>query len=109
MSQPRKTASKLACRLIVRVNDEDRARIRACAQSAGLTVSEYVRRMAVNGQVVVRRDSAYGMSLAFQLRKVGINLNQLTRVANTSGELPEGLAGVCQQVETILDRITKIG
>ncbi len=90
------------------MTDEQEARIRAKAQEAGLSVSEYVRRVAVAGHIEVRRDSAYGASLAFQLRRVGVNVNQLARVANTNGELPPELARVCGQVERILDRIIRM-
>ena len=92
-------------RLIVRLNDEEQTRLRANAQKAGLRVSEYVRRMAVEGHVVVRQQSGYGMALASQLRRVGVNLNQLTRLANFNGEVPSELAQVCIQLQTILDRV----
>src|SRR5579872_5573344 len=108
MARPRKTAPKLTRRVIVRVSEEDHARIRANAKDAGLGVSEFVRRLALDGQVVVRQQSAYGMSLAFQLRRIGVNLNQLTRVANEDGEVPEELARVCGQVERILDRVERM-
>ena len=106
MTRPRKNdAANRTRRLIVRLNDEEHARLCANAQKASLCVSEYVRRMAVTGHVVMREQSGYGMALASQLRKVGINLNQLTRLANFNGEVPSELAHVCKQVQTILDRI----
>jgi len=107
MTRSRKSAS-LTRRLFVRTTEEDQVRIRANALKAGLDVSEYVRRVAVDGHVIVRRESAYGMSLAHQLRRIGVNINQLTRVANTEGELPDELARVCGQLETILDRVIRM-
>lgn len=102
-----KTAARRTRRLIVRMTDEERARLRANAAKAGLRVSEYVRRMAIDGEVVVRRDSAYGMSMASQLRRIGVLLNQLTRLAHIEGELPPELAQLCGRVEGILDKIVE--
>ena len=91
MTRPRKKDDARARRLIVRINDEEQARIRAQARAAGLPVSEYVRRASVDGRVTVHRESAYGMSLASQLRRIGNLLNQLTRLAHIDGELPPEL------------------
>ncbi len=108
MSRPLKTdASRLSNRLIVRLTDEDKARICANAQKAGLGISEYVRRVAIDGNVVVKQQSAYGMALASQLRHIGINLNQLTRDFHIHGEYPPELGGVCAKLEIIFDRIIK--
>jgi hypothetical protein len=109
MTRTRKNEdAKHTRRLIVRLTDEDQARIRANAQKAGLRLSEYVRRVAVDGQVVVRRETAYGMSLAFQLRKIGVNLNQLARAANSNGEIPPELAQLCGRMEILLDSVVEM-
>ena len=108
MARPRKLNARRTRRLIVRLTDEDCARICANAQKSGLSVSEYVRRVAIGGHIVVREQSGYGMALAIQLRKVGINVNQLARYANTHEELPPELARVLPKLETILDRIIRV-
>jgi hypothetical protein len=108
MTHPRDKDARRTRRLIVRVSDEEQTRIRDGARKAGLRVSEYVRRMAIDGEVVVRRDSAYGMSMASQLRRIGVNLNQLTRLAHIEGELPPELAQLCGRVEGILDKIVEL-
>jgi hypothetical protein len=90
------------------VTVEEDALISAGAKKLGISKSEYARRMVVNGKIEERRDSAYSVSLAFQLQRVGVNLNQLTRVANTTGDLPESLARVCGQIETLLDRVMRM-
>jgi hypothetical protein len=87
--------------------DEDDARIRENAKKAGLRLSEYIRRVALEGKIVVTQQSGYGMALASQLRHIGINLNQLTRDYNTDGEYPPELRGVCAKLEVIFDRIIR--
>ncbi len=104
----RKESARRTRRLIVRVSDEKQARVRAGAAKAGLRVSEYVRRMAVDGRIVVRRDSAYGMSLASQLKRVGVNINQLMPIAHLNGEIPPDLVRLWGKLEGILDRIIQM-
>ncbi len=109
MARPRKLeTARRTRRLIVRTTDEDQVRISANAQNAGLRVSEYIRRVAVDGHIILRQQSGYGIALAVQLRRIGVNLNQLTRVANTEGELPEELARLLPKIETILDRVLRM-
>ena len=108
MARPRKAETeKRTYRLIVRLTDEERSAIRANAQKAGLGVSEYIRRVAVDGHAVRVRESAYGVALASQLRHVGINLNQLMPIAHVNGEIPPELASVCRKLEAVLDRILR--
>jgi hypothetical protein len=105
MARPRKT-TKLNRRLFVRVTEEELLRVRSNAKKLELTVSEYVRRLGVEGKVKIRQQqSAFGVSLVHQLKRIGVNLNQLTRLANIHDELPPELANLCKRIETILDRV----
>lgn len=61
-----------------RATSEEQKQIEAKAQSAGLTVSEYVRRVAT-GQAVAERLPA---ELRQAITGVANNLNQLTRYAH---------------------------
>lgn len=105
MAHTRKKHRPRSRRIVVRVNDEEQASIRANAKNAGQRLSEFVRRAAIDGRVVVRQQTAYGMSLVSQLRHIGINLNQLMPIAHANGEVPDGLAALIQKIEKLLDRI----
>ena len=70
-----------------------------------MRVSEYVRRVAVTGHIVARPQSGYSMAVASQLRRIGVNLNQLTRHAHIHGELPPELPRLWAKLEALLDRI----
>ena len=106
MNRSRKSESaKLTRRLIVRLSDEDRGRLSCNARRAGLTVSEYVRRMAVDGQVVVRRESGYSFAMTNQLRRIGVNINQQMAIAHTNGEIPAPLVRLWTKLDALLDRI----
>jgi hypothetical protein len=90
------------------LTDEERIRLRAKAAEAGLGVSEYVRRAVIDGEVVVRRESGYGMAMAGQLRRIGVNINQQMAVAHLNGEIPPELVRLWGKLEGLLDRIIKV-
>ncbi|MBI1355889.1 MAG: hypothetical protein GC160_16235 [Acidobacteria bacterium] len=109
MTSPRKEeAARRTRRLIVRITDEEQTRIRDGARDAGLPVSEYVRRLVVDGRIVIRRESAYGVSVAHQLRHIGVNINQQMAIAHLNGELPRDLTRLWAKLETLLDRMIRV-
>ena len=64
----------------------EKARVRREASAGGLSISEYARRRMLGRRVVPRVDA----DAERQLRRIGVNLNQLARVANTSGQVERG-------------------
>lgn len=79
--------------LHARCTPAEHARVAAAAAQAGLTPGAYVRATVLGaaGPRTVRRPSADHAALARVLGLLGNytgNLNQLARVANTTGELP---------------------
>ena len=65
----------------VRVSGAEKAELRESAEEAGVTVSEYVRRRSLGRPVTARADR----ETRVLLRRIGVNLNQLARAANTPG------------------------
>ena len=77
----RPKGSRRGAKVEVRVSAAEKAGLQCSAREAGLTVSEYVRRRSLGQPVVARADR----ETRVLLRRIGVNLNQLARVANTSG------------------------
>ncbi len=74
------------------VTPTERQRLEAAAKDAGTPLSEYVREVCLRRRfdapvVAGTRRNPAAKALADELRAIGINLNQLTRVANQTGEL----------------------
>lgn len=85
--------------LHVRIRKSDYELIRQNAKAAGLTVSEYVRQAAIGMKIEQRllpedREN---------LRKIGINLNQVAKFANTYQVWPAKIEAII----TIIDGIVQ--
>lgn len=74
----------------VRVTDDERAAIIERATTAGLSASEFQRRMCLEGRIIARSRRSAGSGDPEALRlllKVGNNLNQLTKTGHISGQV----------------------
>ena len=69
-----------------RINETERAQIGTMAEKTGLSLSEYMRRMALNGHIEIRESQA-DFELIRALERIGVNLNQITKKLNTTGQL----------------------
>jgi hypothetical protein len=75
------------------VTAEEKKRLEAAAEHAGAGLSDYIRQLCLRRQgtgpvVAGSRRNPAAKALADELRAIGINLNQLTRLANQTGEVP---------------------
>jgi len=70
----------------LRLTTSERRRIRATAHAAGLSVSAFIRRAALGRRIRARRGHLRRDAI-YHLSKIGNNINQLARVANTVGEV----------------------
>ena len=84
--RPRKAGSQRRSRkYTVSVNQPEREIIEAKAEAAGMSPSVYLRQAGVGARLSSRvNDRVY-----HQLSRIGVNVNQMARVANATGRLPE--------------------
>jgi len=79
--RPRKSPEEQRLKLIPgRVNAAELATIQAMAKAAGMPIGRFVREAVLKTQVVNRTD---WQRRTYQLSKIGANLNQVARWANT--------------------------
>lgn len=110
MPRPRKTPSDLRTQsLTCRLTEAERLQIEQAAYRAGLTASEYLRRHALTGRVVVRETRTLDHAAFDQLRRIGVNLNQLARHTNATGALLPEVARAAEAVERVLSRLLDDG
>lgn len=106
MARPTKEeGDKLSATLpAVRCTASEKKLIQTRSEDAGLSVSEYVRRMVLNGQVIIKHNKT-DFEATQQLRKLGVNLNQQTKKLNATGVLPQELKNLWQKLNVVLDQM----
>lgn len=70
-------------RIDIRVSSEDHDAILSRAVEGGLTISDYLRQLGTTGGRAVSASEI--QSLVGEVRKIGNNINQLARAANSEG------------------------
>jgi uncharacterized protein (DUF1778 family) len=79
LSKP--TTRKADARLTIRLSAADKQAIVGKALSANLGVAEYVVQAALGQEIQAKATAA--LPELFELQKIGVNLNQAVRLANT--------------------------
>jgi len=105
MPRPRKPdPDRKSTRLAVRLSPAERLHIEQAAHDAGLSASGYIRARLLQGRLALTQRRSLDHAAFDQIRRIGVNLNQLTRLAHQNGKMPAGLSRVCKAVEDILIR-----
>ena len=82
----------------------ERATIEAKAAQAGLSLSDYMRQMALHGRVIEREPLA-DKDFIFELKSQGRNFNQYQKRLNALQlHAPEEVKRIITKIETLLDR-----
>lgn len=106
MARPKKKAAEKYAKQLppVRCTESEYAGISARAAQASMTITAFMRQMALTGQVTVQ-ESQVDFALIQQLKGIGNNLNQLTRKAHVRDEFPEGLQDVFDRLQDVFDQL----
>jgi hypothetical protein len=108
MARPKKADdAKRECIVTLRCTEAERAALQSKAAAVSMTQGAYLREMAISGRVVVKQTTAPDFELVNQMRKIGVNLNQIAKVANATGAMPATLSHTLTEVETALFRLLK--
>lgn len=105
MARPKKTdPAKLTHHLPpVRCTGSEHALVHGKAKEAGLSCSEYVRRMATEGKIVVV-EARTDFALTYEVKKTGVNLMQALKEFRYEGRRdPENLLQAIDKANRILD------
>ena len=116
MARPRKEKEKRRTHRLphVRCTESEGERIRKNALASNMTVSDYLRFMALNGGVLSANDNqaeqasnSFDDKLIWELHRIGNNLNQLTKKFHSKGVEPHGLRPLFPVLEKLLTRVFK--
>lgn len=90
----------------IRCTEQEKNKIYEQSLKAGLSLSEYIRQMALNGKIMVKQ-SDVDFETVQQLRKIGVNINQQTKKLNATGKVNYELTNLWKKLDGLLDTIIK--
>lgn len=110
MARPRKDPTKALTEHLppVRVTLEDRQRIEAKALKAGLSVSDYIRRVAVTGKVAIKNElsaSRMDTETLAELNRIGNNINQIAYHLNAGNAVASNFDDLQYQLYQTLEKV----
>lgn len=93
--------------IIVRFSDGELQLLKLKMDTVGIKNREaYIRKMALDG-FIIKKDYALLKQILHELHKLGTNVNQLARAANTFGDVrAKDIAEVRKGVDEILQQLT---
>ena len=91
--------------LQIRVSPIERAKIEAKADQANLFMSDYLRTIALKPRVTIKQTRDLDFATREELRRVGVNLNQIAKAMNAGQGLPVSLAQTTEKLDAIFDVI----
>ena len=108
-------SERRTAKVTVQLAPTERERLRAAAAREGKALSDYVRQLCLRrgGRPPVvagtQRNPA-AKELADELRAIGININQLARIANQTGEIRREaeLDFAMERLVTTMDRVIRL-
>jgi hypothetical protein len=103
MARPKKNPGELKAEFLAfRLTPSERLQIEEAARDAGMSAAAYARMLTLSRRVTVRQHSTLDPAVFDQLRRIGVNLNQLTRLANATGTIPPELSRTFAAINRIL-------
>lgn len=111
MGRPIKSETeRLALVVAFRVSEKEHAALAARAEARGVAVAEFSRQAALGRPLTVRTEAAPSaaplpFALVNELQRIGVNLNQLTRLAHIREDVQAEIAVVLAEIRAILDQV----
>lgn len=87
-----------------RITQEEYDQIAANAQKAEKSLCAYVRLMCLHGKITVKHPRA-DFQLFTEISRIGVNINQIARVANQTGKVSPELTQSLQLMDKVLSKL----
>jgi hypothetical protein len=105
MPRPKKdTADRRTEVVNIRYTKAQRLALESQAIAAGLSTSEFVRRMSLEGKVIIVQSRRLHHDVFVELKRIGNNINQLAHKFNQSGNPSPRIEHTREILEQILLR-----
>lgn len=94
----------------LRLSAAEMAVIQERADKAGMTVTAFTRTAALSRKLPAASTSSVDFETRAELRRIGVNLNQIAKALNARREaLPASLVVTCANLDALFDRIMPDG
>lgn len=101
MARPRiNDRDKRIIQVNIRLTEAEHAKVIAQAQASGMTPANWIRKVVFTGKFPVAKLSPIDAALYRELKKIGVNLNQVTHKIN-QGDFPQEYLS-CQLELTVM-------
>ena len=94
--------------ICLRLNEAEKERLESDAKRCGLTRNAYLRRL-VTESVVRERPNQEISLLRTEIHKIGNNINQFTRIANSTGADERDVRRIQESMNQIYELMYRIG
>lgn len=88
----------------VRCTADEKLRIQNNAHKNGLSVSRYIREIALKGKIILK-NSLREVVYIDQLRRIGLQLHKQTRILEATGQTPAQLHALWRKLDNVLERM----
>lgn len=107
MPRPKKQAeNRRSAWIRYRISAQELEAIQAKAEQAELSIHNYARLSALQDKIVVHQTTTPDMETVEQLRRIGVNFNQIAHALNSTGQTPpDYFQALCHDVETVLGKV----
>jgi len=108
MARPRKQPAEIRnYMLTIKLNADERKQLEMAFKTAGLRACSYARSKILGGRIPIPILAENDRNVYLELKKIGANINQLARVAN-SGKIPAGINNSLDNLSEQINLITKL-
>lgn len=111
MARPKKAPTERRTEQVsLRLSPVELARLQGKADQSRQSVTAFVRAAAMGKPVTVQQVQAGDFELRQELRRIGVNLNQIAKSLNARQQaLPVSLVATCEKLDAIFDRMLADG
>lgn len=111
MARPKKAPTDRRTEQVsLRLSPAELARLQGKADQSSQTVTAFVRAAAMGKPVTARQEQGGDFELRQELRRIGVNLNQIAKALNARQQaLPVSLVATCEKLDALFDRMMADG
>ena len=104
MGRPRKAQpERRSKRITLRLTEEEHSWLEGMAVNTRKTQADYARTAMIGCPIVVKQTRELPFEVIHELNRIGVNLNQMARKLNATGQRSSDVSAVLDRLNALLD------